>query len=108
MKTRHTPESAAHAVRAMFEADNRIAKTWDQYFEQARESAAKSPAQRPMSGPWLNSYLAAKLVQEQCGRGLSAATFEQASKALETVIPSLFAEYWEDLRLRAAAEPLAA
>jgi hypothetical protein len=98
MKTYHTPETAAQAVRAMFV--DRIAITWEQYFEQARELQSIPPAQRgSASSSWLNSYQAAKLVQEQCNgpQKNEPVTFREASLAVETVIPELFAEYWERL-----------
>jgi hypothetical protein len=102
MKIYHTPETAAQAVRAMFEADGRIAKTWDDYHAQLAELHKIPPAQRGLSGSWLNSFLAAKLVQEQCnGPGKSEPiTFEIASDAVAAVIPELFAEYWEALPLQ--------
>jgi hypothetical protein len=110
MKLYHTPESAAQAVRAMFEAEGRIAKTWDDYHLQIAELHKIPPAQRGLSGSWLNSFLAAKLVQEQCnGAGKSEPiTFEIASDAVAAVIPELFAEYWEHLPLRAPAPAAAA
>jgi hypothetical protein len=93
----HTPESAARAIRALFEG--RIAVTWDHYFEQAQELKALAPARRPFGGAWLTSYHAAKLVQEQCNgpsRELPI-SFEAAATALANVIPELFAEYWMTL-----------
>lgn len=78
----HTPQTAARAVRALY-AEN-IARTWDQYFDHQ--------AKKPTARYWLTSYEAAKLVQEQCG-----CEFRAASLALESVIPELFAEYWEAL-----------
>lgn len=80
-KFQHTPETAAKAVRVLCE--DIIAKTWEQYHG---------------SGKQLNSYEAAKLVQEQCG-----CDFRTAALALEPVIPELFAEYWEALPMAVAA-----
>jgi hypothetical protein len=73
---KHTPLSAAKALRIGFES--MIAKTWDDYFAE-RQGAA-----------FLNCYQFGKLVQEQ-----SDCTFREACKALETVVPELFAEYWD-------------
>lgn len=88
MKTKHTPLSAARAVRALFEGS--IAKTWPEYHA---------------DGHKLNSYEATKIAQEQCngidraaGRVASGpCSFEECSHAIAQVIPELFAEYWEDL-----------
>lgn len=82
-KFKHTPTTAARVVRAMFAGQ--IATTWDQYADQAAKR-----------GSWLNSYTAAKIVQEQCG-----CDFRAASGALGEVIPELFAEYWEALPVAA-------
>ncbi len=82
MKTAHTPLSAAQALRVGFE--KQIAKTWDEYFAERRQT--------PFSGPFLNAFQFAKLVQEQAG-----CSFLDATKALEEVVPELFAEYWEKL-----------
>lgn len=98
MKLYHTPETAALAVRAMFAG--RIATTWEEYFSQARELQTIPAAQRgAASSSWLNSYQAAKLVQEQCNgpQKSEPITFEIASDAVTAVIPELFAEYWEHL-----------
>jgi len=74
----HTPESAAKALRVGFE--DQVAKTWTDYY-----------AERCGAG-FLNCYQFAKLVQEQASCG-----FKEASLALETAIPELFADYWQQL-----------
>lgn len=88
---KHTPQTAAVAVRALF-ADS-IAKTWGDYFA---------------SDYKLNSYEATKIVQEQCN-GIDRAagrvadqpfSFEQCSDAVALAMPELFAEYWEGLKRR--------
>jgi hypothetical protein len=88
LKTKHTPETAARAVRSMF--GESIPKTWEQYFA---------------PGFKLNSYSATKIAQEQCnsidrvkGRVADGPhSFEECSRALAVEIPELFAEYWEAL-----------
>jgi hypothetical protein len=86
---KHTPQTAAVAVRNLFE--DSIPKTWEQYF---------APGHR------VNAYEVTKIVQEQCN-GINRAkgrvadepfSFEQCSDAVAIAMPELFAEYWEGLR----------
>lgn len=88
MKNKHTPLSAAKALRIVFE--DRIAKNWDDYFLQQKEYRED----HNLHGTFLHSYHFAKLVQEQ-----AKCTFEEAAIALGEVIPELFAEYWDARRL---------
>lgn len=99
MKSSHTPATAARAIRALMET--RIAKTWPEYFAEDRSN--------------LNSYTAAKMVQEQCngidraaGRVAdSPVTFREASEAVAEAMPELFAEYWDALPRQSPAYPSA-
>ena len=85
---RHTPMSAARAIRGL--CDYQIAKTWEQFFG----IDAK-----------LSAYTATKLVQEQCNGPLKnePVDFRAASEAVAAVMPELFAEYWESLPCGAPA-----
>jgi hypothetical protein len=88
---KHTPLSAARAVRVLEEEN--IAKTWAQYDEQQREAEHIQPSQRAFSGRRLNAYKAGVLVKEQAN-----CTFRQAMRAVQRVMPELFANgYWETL-----------
>lgn len=73
------PVKVAQMVRDIFTSKRvkMIATTWDEYLSDS---------------PKVTAYQAAIMVQEQCG-----CTFEQATDALETAIPELFAGYWEAL-----------
>lgn len=53
----------------------------------------------------VNSYTAARLVQEQCnGAGKDApVTFREAAMAVQDAMPELFADYWENLGQEVAA-----
>lgn len=83
-KFKHTPESAAKAMLAVF--GSQVARTWEEYDKQ-----------RAHDGNFLNHYEFALLVQEQ-----AHCTFQEAVLALQPVIPELFADYWEQLGLRPA------
>lgn len=82
MKFKHTPESAARAVRALLADD--IAKSWQEYFDGEHKA---------------NAHQATKLVQEQCnGPGkVLPVTYQDAADAVSAIMPELFAEYWEAL-----------
>jgi hypothetical protein len=82
VKARHTPATAARAVRALL--GETIARTWPEYFDGAHKA---------------NAYTAAKLVQEQCNGPLKnePVDFRAAMAAVGEAMPELFAEYWEKL-----------
>lgn len=81
-KFKHTPLSAAKAIRGLLEKD--IAKNWDEYFDGEHKA---------------NAYTATLLVMEQCNGPAkrTPVSFRRASQAVAKVMPELFAEYWEAL-----------
>jgi hypothetical protein len=76
---KHTPETAAKAVRTLLSRD--IATTREQYFDGEHNA---------------NAYTAAKLVQEQVNGPLKEAPcdFKTAMLAVQDAMPELFADYW--------------
>ena len=89
-KFKHTPLSAAKALRVGFES--LIAKTTGDYLSQQYHV-----------GSWLDAFRFSILVYEQCGynlvrgdrvpKGFSL----RVRKAVEQVCPEFFAEYWEKI-----------
>jgi hypothetical protein len=97
---RHTPESAARAVRSLFHG--RIATTWDDYEAQAKELAALAPFRRFVADFLSRGQTRSGTMQRAQRDG--PVTFRAASLALETVIPELFAEHWMALPMKSATD----
>jgi hypothetical protein len=83
---KHTPLSAAKALRLAFE--KHIAKTWDDYFIQQAQRR-ENPS---LQGKFWDLCNFGQLVKEQ-----AKCTSEEASLAMQEVMPELFAEYWDNL-----------
>lgn len=89
---KHTPLTAAKAIRALFEEN--IAKTKSDYARQQNHD-----------GFWLDAHRETLLVQEQCngidyGIGGVAATpfsYDDCAEAVMEIMPELFADYWQEV-----------
>jgi len=97
---KHTPKTAAVAVRALLERTSRIAKTWPEFWEERAQSKRLAPADRPGGSSWANAYQAYILTSEQVhgpGARLSAEESRAIQEAIQEAMPELFAEYWNGL-----------
>lgn len=99
---KHTPQTAAIAVRALLERTSRIAKTWPDYYAEHAYRMSLPPAQRPDGTEWANAYQAYRLTAEQVHGPGATLTHEQSiaiQEAIQEAMPELFAEYWDSLEV---------
>lgn len=97
---KHTPQSAARAVRSLLESTSKIAKTWPEFRQEQAYRQSLAPADRPGGGMWANAYQAYRLTAEQAhgaGARLSAEQSRAVQEAIQEAMPELFAEYWDGL-----------
>lgn len=97
---RHTPLSAALAVRALLERTSRIAKTWPDYHAEHAYRMSLPPERRPDGAEWANAYQAYRLTAEQVHGPGAKLTHEQSiaiQEAIQDAIPELFMQYWDSL-----------
>jgi hypothetical protein len=95
---KHTPKTAAKAVRLLFLNSYRIAVTWGDYGQQQAHLASLPPRERASDQTWANAFQAYRLTAEQVHGPQAKLTQRQdlaIQKAVQEVMPELFAEYWE-------------
>lgn len=95
---KHTPKSAAKAVRALLLRTSRIATTWAEYGQQQAHIFNLRPHDRPGDHVWVNAYQAYRLTAEQVHGPGATLTSEQSlaiQQAMQEAMPELFAEYWD-------------